>query len=91
MSDEPTPMPDFKTREEEAAYFDDPENFWKEWEQGEPVRVRRVYDHPMQVRLDADLDRQLQRLADEQGIRKSTLARMWLAERIKQEQERRAS
>jgi antitoxin component of RelBE/YafQ-DinJ toxin-antitoxin module len=55
------------------------------------VRIRRVYDHPMQVRLDEELYRELQHFADEQGIRTSTLARMWLQQRIQQERERRAS
>lgn len=84
-------MSDFASREEEAAYFDDPQHFMEEWQKGEPVRIQRIYDHPMQVRLDAELDRDLQQLAEELGVRKSTLARMWLQERIQQERERRAS
>jgi hypothetical protein len=80
-------VPDFKSREEEAEYFDT--HFMEEWEQGEPVRIRRAYDHPMQVRLDEELDRELQRFADAQGLKKSTLARMWLEQRVRQEREQR--
>ncbi len=38
------------------------------------MRIQSVYDHPMQVRLDAELDSELQQLAEELGVRKSTLA-----------------
>ena len=79
-------MPDFKTRNEEADYFDT--HFLEEWRRGQPVRIRRVYDHPIQVRLDEGLDRELQRFADERGLKKSTLARQWLQECIQRECER---
>ena len=81
-------IPDFKSREEEAEYFD--AHFMEEWEQGSPVRIRRAYDHPMQVRLDEELDRELQLFADAQGVKKSTLARMWLEQRVQQERKRSA-
>jgi hypothetical protein len=86
-----TSTADYETRGEEADHFDNSDNFTEEWEHGQPVRVRRAYDRLIQVRLDAEMDREAQRLADALGAKKSTLSRQWLQERIQTERERRAS
>jgi hypothetical protein len=85
-------MPDFDNREEEAAYVDS--HFFELWKEGEPVSIiyKRNYNKPMQVRLDEEADQDLEQLAAEAGTKKSTLARQWIKERIKQEKaHRRAS
>lgn len=85
MSD--TNMPDFQSREEEAEYLD--RHFLELWQAGEPVNIKRTYSRPMQVRLDPVADRDLEMLAAEVHLKKSTLARQWLMERIEQEKARR--
>lgn len=82
----PSRVPEFRGREEEAEfwgthdvtdYFDEPR----------PVRVRFApnLSSGMTVRLDpADLE-DLGRIAAEHGIGPSTLVRMWIKERLRNE------
>ena len=84
-----TNMPDFQSREEEAEYLDS--HFLELWQEGEPVSIKRSYNKPVQVRLDEAADHDLEAFAAEAHLKKSTLARQWLMERIEQEKARRAS
>jgi predicted HicB family RNase H-like nuclease len=87
---DPEEIPDFNNREEEAEFFDT-HDFTEFWQEGTPVKPRRTYSEAMQVRLDPETDHELQALAEERGVKKSTLARIWLIERIRQERNRHAS
>ena len=87
---DPKEIDDFKNREEEAEFFDT-HDFTEFWQEGTPVKPRRTYSEAMQVRLDPETDHELQALAEERGVKKSTLARIWLIERIRQERNRHAS
>lgn len=83
-------IPDFNNGEEEAEFFDT-HDFTEFWDEGTPVKPRRIYSQSMQVRLDPRIDAELQEFVNEQSVKKSTLARMWLEQRIRQEHERHAS
>lgn len=83
-------IPDFNSREEEAEFFDT-HDFTEFWDEGTPAKPRRTYSQSMQLRLDPEIDAALQTFANEQGVKKSTLARMWLEQRVRQERERHAS
>lgn len=84
-------LPAFHTTEEEAAFWDS-HDFTEFWQDAEPVILKRTYNRPVQVRLDEQADHDLEVFAAEAHIKKSTLARQWLMERIQQEKtQRRAS
>ncbi len=85
-------IPAFNSYEEEAAWWDETDTGTPEIEaEMTPVTVRstRNYTKPIQVRLDEQADLDLQNLANERHIKKSTLARQLLMERIEQEKARR--
>ncbi len=58
-----------------------------------PVQVlsTRGYSKQMMLRPDDDLDTALEEEARERGMKKATLARQWLKERLHQEREKHAS
>lgn len=80
------PAAPFTTLAEEAAHYDDPENS----PANDPAavaaaQVRRSTKATLSVRLDqADLD-QVRELAEEQGIGPTTLLRLWIRERLRQQ------
>lgn len=77
-------IPEFSTREEEAAFWDthDISDYWDELT---PVRVRAAKNlsEGITIRLDPDTLDQLRSRAHDQGIGPTTLARMWILERLK--------
>ncbi len=77
------PIPDFKTREEEAAFWDT-HSFTDYWHQWKPVDVRfaKNLSGGVTVRLDPDTLEELRTLAKKKGIGPTTLARMWILERL---------
>ena len=83
-------IPTFHNMEEEAAFFDT-QDFSEFWNEGEPVRIRHSKNKSMQIRWDIEADNELQHLADIRHIPKSTLARVWLLERLEQERKQQAS
>jgi hypothetical protein len=93
MSDEQLPqsrIPDFASREEEAAWWDshDLADYWDEFK---PVTVKvspnLLSETAMSVRLPtATLDRLRQRAA-KKGVGHTTLARMWIMERLEDEEQ----
>lgn len=79
-------IPDFTSREEEAAWWDS-HSITDYLDELEPVQVRfaKNLSSPLSVRLDSQDRMELTRRAKEQGIGPSTLIRIWVKERLKQE------
>ena len=76
-------IPDFKTRQEMAEFWDthDVSDYWDELE---PVKLRvaKNLTNALNVRFaPEDMDK-LREEADTKGVRPSTLARMWIKERL---------
>ena len=66
-----------------AAKYDDPaRSVWKETDEAVEIEVRRPLDKVIPVRLAADTWDELRREARELGIGPTTLARMWVLERL---------
>jgi len=82
----PNQVPRFKSREEEAAFWDshDITDFTTDTQ---PVRMRlkKPLEAGITLRLDVETLRELRETAAEKGIGLSSLARMWLLERLRQE------
>ncbi len=77
-------IPEFKSREEEAEFWDthDTADYEDEFK---PVKVRfaKNLSQGITVRLDPTSLVALRSKAHEQGIGPTTLARMWILERLK--------
>jgi len=80
-------MPRFKSREEEAEFWDthSPLDFEDEWVEVKRIKVARPLIHTLAVRMDAKTIDRLAAIGRKKGIGSSTLARMWLLERLDQE------
>lgn len=80
-------IPVFKSIPEEAEFWDthDITDFMDELT---PVKMKVTLGQPKEetltVRLQAKLKEQLSSIASEMGVNTSTLARMWIVEKIKQ-------
>jgi len=88
------PIPAFNSYEEEADWWDKTDTGAPEFEEAftaVPVRSTHGFTRQMMLRLDDETDNELEQYAKEQGLKKSTLARLWLKERLRQERERRVS
>jgi hypothetical protein len=85
-------IPAFHSYEEEADFWDT-HHISTFKDETFPVQVRstRGLTENVQVRFDADSDRELDTLAQERGLKKATLIRSWVLERLRQERERHAS
>lgn len=86
-------IPKFASIEEEAQFWDthDTTDFEDEFR---PVKVRfaKNLSEGITVRLDTETLAKLRSLANEKGIGPTTLARMWILERLKREEaEKKAS
>jgi len=79
-------IPRFKSLEEEAHFWatHDTTEFEEEFKEVQ-VKVARPLDHILAVRLEARTIDRLAAVARTKGIGPSTLARMWLLERLEQE------
>jgi len=77
-------IPPFASLEEEAAFWDshDTTEYEREFKPVE-VRFAKNLSEPLTIRLDPDTLRQLREQAHEKGIGPTTLARMWLIERLR--------
>ncbi len=80
-------IPRFKSLEEEANFWEthDTTEFEDEFEEVE-IKVARPLQHILAVRLDAKTIDRLAVTGRRKGIGPSTLARMWLLERLEQEE-----
>ena len=84
-------LPRFGTREEEAAFWDTHSlsDFKDELVAVKRPRVRRPLEHHLSVRLEASVLTELAAAAAELGVGPSTLARMWIMQRLAQERAER--
>ena len=77
------PIPEFTSREEEARFWDthDMADYWDEFK---PVKVRfaKNLSEGLHIRLDPEKMNQLRSEAAHKGIGPTTLARMWIKERL---------
>ena len=78
-------IPDFKSREEEAEFWDthDTTDFEDEFK---PVKVRfaKNLSESINIRFDPTTLESLRTLAKEKGIGPTTLARMWILEHLQE-------
>ena len=59
-------------------------NAWEETDEVVQIEVKRPLDKVIPVRLPADKWEQMRREARELGVGPTTLARMWILERLRQ-------
>ncbi len=85
-------IPAFNSYEEEAHFWDTHSitDFTAETE-AVKVRTTQGLSANVQVRFDSETDRALEAIARERGVKKATLIRMWVLERLRQDQNRHAS
>jgi predicted DNA binding CopG/RHH family protein len=83
----PGRIPEFTSLEEEAAFWDTHSTADYE-EEFTPVRVRfaKRLSTGITIRLDPDTLKRLRTLAHQQGIGPTTLIRMWVLERLNQQE-----
>ena len=82
-------LPDFDkmTYEEEARWWDthDLGDFWDELEDVDIVfELKKPRSETLIVRLQKDFKDRLERVARSRGLNMSTLARMWLIEKLRE-------
>ncbi len=84
-------IPEFKSVEQEAEFWDthDLADYRHEFK---PVRVRVAKDlsEPLTIRLNPETLSELRSRAKQKGIGPTTLARMWVLERLQGEKDRPA-
>ncbi|HUC87798.1 MAG TPA: CopG family antitoxin [Candidatus Binatia bacterium] len=76
-------IPEFKNREEEAAWFEthDLADYQDEFKTV-PVRFAKNLTAGLNIRLDPNSLEQLRSVAHKKGIGPTTLARMWITEHL---------
>lgn len=81
-----TPIPEFKSREEEAEFWDT-HSFSDYWDEFKPVKVRfaKNLSEEFKIRLDPVSLAQIRSIALGKGIRPTTLVRLWVLERLKEQ------
>ena len=79
-------IPRFKSRAEEAEFWDTHSPLdYGEWKEVKRVKIEKPLAHILGVRLDAKTIDRLAAIGRKKGIGPSTLARMWLLERLERE------
>jgi predicted HicB family RNase H-like nuclease len=75
-------IPEFKSRDEEAAWFET--HMADFWEEAKPVKVRfaKNLSAGLNIRLDPDSLEQLRTVAHKKGIGPTTQARIWIMEHL---------
>src|SRR5688572_22717290 len=78
-------IPPFADYHEEAAFWDS-HDFGDYWEETEPVEVEfsKQLSANFAVRLNSSTLESLRKHAEQKGVSPSTLARMWLVERLQE-------
>jgi hypothetical protein len=78
-------IPEFKTIEEEANFWDT-HDITDEYEGDKPIEVEfdKKLEHVLGIRLDDETINQLDKKGKKLGIGPSTLARMWILEKLQQ-------
>ena len=79
----PKRIPEFRTDEEEARFWDTHSvaDYWDDLEEAKDVYFERPRKQVVTLRLDRPLIQRLRAIALKKGIPYSTLIRMWLVER----------
>ena len=82
-------LPGFRSLEEEAQFWEthSPLDYPQEWVEVKRGKAGRQLGHILAVRLDAPTIDKLASLTRKKGIGPSTLARMWLLERLAEAEE----
>jgi hypothetical protein len=83
-----TKIPKFKTREEEAKFWDTHSfaDYWDEFEDIDlVVALNKPRDETLVLRLQKGLKIRLEKVAKAKGLNVSALARMWLMEKLQQQ------
>ena len=85
-------IPAFNSYEEEANFWDthSTADFTKETA-AVKVRATRGLSENVQVRFDPETDHELDAIAHERGMKKATLIRTWVLERLRQDSNRHVS
>jgi predicted DNA binding CopG/RHH family protein len=88
MTDKKSRIPEFKSIEEEAEFWDT-HSFADYWDEFKPVKVRfaKKLSDIITIRLDTKTLDELRERADEQGIGATTLARMWILRQLQEEKD----
>lgn len=84
------PIPAFQRYEEEATWWDETDTGAPEFDDAfapVEVRSRRGYTKQLMFRVDEATDRELEQLAEERGIKKATLVRIFVRECLRQERD----
>ena len=82
----PKKIPRFRSREEEAEFWDTHSPLdYGEWKEVKRFKVAQPLVHVLAVRLDAKTITKLGDIGRKKGVGASTLARMWLLERLERE------
>jgi predicted DNA binding CopG/RHH family protein len=81
-------IPSFSSREEEAEFWDT-HDFTDFQDELKPVKVTftKNLSEPLTIRLDRETLTKLREQAHEKGIGPTTLARMWILERLRAERQ----
>ncbi len=85
-------IPAFNSYEEEANFWDT-HSITDFAEETEAVKVRTTHglSANVQVRFDPETDHELEAIARERGVKKATLIRIWVLERLRQDRNRHVS
>jgi hypothetical protein len=85
-------IPAFNSYEEEANFWDthSTADFTNETE-AVKVHATRGLSANVQVRFEPETDHELEAIARERGMKKATLIRTWVLDRLRQERNRHAS
>ncbi len=78
-------VPEFKTIDEEAKFWDT-HSITDDWEGDKPAKVgfAKNLQHILGVRLDPETITELEEQSKKKGVGPSTLARMWILEKLHQ-------
>lgn len=83
----PRKLPRFKSLDEEADFWDKHSPLdYGQWKEVKRIKVERPLGHILGVRLDARTIDHLADIGRKKGLGPSTLARMWILERLEEEQ-----
>ena len=79
-------MPEFKNYQEEAEFWDT-HDLSDYWDQGKTVKIKATFplSRRLELRIDEDTAKKLERVANKKGVGSSTLARMWVMEHLRRQ------
>lgn len=78
-------IPKFKTKEEEAKFWDTHSfaDYWDEFEDVDlKVELHKPKEETLVLRLQKNIKNKLDRIAKDKGLSISSLARMWIMEKL---------